>query len=110
MSDCDSFSIKSHSCVAGTESSEVLIDVVGFCHCRYGTLVLTRLWYVITSAGTVVVGSKWIDKLAILILGCSGVVGTGEMPSLLIKADICLHGLVLIHWIEDKSSVFHKLL
>ena len=80
------------------------------CHHQYGTLVLTRLWYIVTGARTVVVCPEWIDKLAILILGQPQIVLCYEMPPCGVVTDIGLYHLVLGCWIEDKSSVLHKLL
>ena len=80
------------------------------CHCRYGTLVLTRLWYMITSTRTVVMSPIGVDKLTVLIFDKPWVVLSYEMPSLLVVTDVGLYGLILILEIEDKSSAFHKLL
>ena len=80
------------------------------CHCRYGTLVLTRLWYMITSIKTVVVCSEWANKLTPSISAVSQVVFWYEMPSFRVIADASLYSLVLMCWVEDKSSVLYKLL
>ena len=80
------------------------------CHRQYGTLVLTRLWYMVTSTRTIVVCSEWVDKLTPSVLAVSRVVFWYKMPSLRVIADASLYGLVLMCWVEDKSSVLHKLL
>ena len=55
-------------------------------------------------------GSIWFDKLTVLILDKPWVVLGHEMPLLLVVTDVGLYGLILILWIEDKSSAFHRLL
>ena len=53
-------------------------------------------------------GSVRVNKLTVLILDKPQVVLGYEMPSLLIVANIGLYHLILVYWVEDKSSVFHK--
>ena len=64
----------------------------------------------ITSTRAVVVGSVWVNELTVLILDKPQVVLGHEMPLLLVVTDVDLYSLILILWIEDKSSAFHKLL
>ena len=55
-------------------------------------------------------GSVWVNELTVLILDKPQVVLGHEMPLLLVVTDVDLYSLILILWIEDKSSAFHKLL
>ena len=69
-----------------------------------------RLWYVVTSIRAIVMCPKGVDELTVLILDEMQIVFWYEMPSLLVITDAGLHCLISVHWIEDKSSVLHKLL